>query len=140
MEMLAASSSRSAKPAIFGAAPAPDDQQRRPLGSAREGDAVALEVAAAEMAQAAANLVAIERSIMSITEKGVGLLCTPPFIHPCSCIAAAANTLRCMLTSWHSGCWTGSSCSLSGSACEAFIFEATQGLTWTFHGEDLEGL
>ena len=71
LEMLAASSSRSSKPNIFGAAPAPEDQQRRQLGSAREGDAVALEVAAAEMAQAAANLVAIERSIMALTEKGV---------------------------------------------------------------------
>ncbi len=71
LEMLAASSSRSSKPAIFGAAPAPEEQQRRPLGSAREGDAVALEVAAAEMAQAAANLVAIERSIVALNEKGV---------------------------------------------------------------------
>ena len=71
LEMLAASSSKSSKPSIFGAAPAPEDQQRRQLGSAREGDAVALEVAAAEMAQAAAALVAIERSLMSLTEKGV---------------------------------------------------------------------
>jgi alpha-amylase len=71
LQMLAASTSRSSKPAIFGAAPVPEDTQRRPLGSAREGDAVALEIAAAEMAQAAANLVAIERSIISLQEKGV---------------------------------------------------------------------
>ncbi|KAK9915375.1 hypothetical protein WJX75_008171 [Coccomyxa subellipsoidea] len=70
LEMLAASSSKSSKPSIFGAAPAPEEQQRRPLGSAREGDTVALEVAAAEMAQAAANLVAIERSIVGLTERG----------------------------------------------------------------------
>lgn len=75
--MLAASSSKSSKPSIFGAAPAPEEQQRRPLGSAREGDTVALEVAAAEMAQAAANLVAIERSIVALTERGVRLHCHP---------------------------------------------------------------
>ena len=70
--MLAGSSSKSSKPAIFGAAPAPDDGgPRRPLGSAREGDAGALEVAAAEMAQSAATLVAIERTIMALSEKGV---------------------------------------------------------------------
>ena len=72
LQMLAASSSKSSKPAIFGAAPVPEDTQRRQLGSAREGDAVALEIAAAEMAQAASNLVAIERSIISLTEQGVG--------------------------------------------------------------------
>ncbi len=72
LRMLAGSSYKSSKPAIFGAAPAPDDGgPRRPLGSAREGDAVALEVAAAEMAQAASTLVAIERTIMSLSEKGV---------------------------------------------------------------------
>ena len=72
LRMLSGSSSKSSKPAIFGAAPAPDDGgPRRPLGSAREGDAVALEVAAAEMAQAASTLVAIERTIMSLSEKGV---------------------------------------------------------------------
>ena len=82
LRMLAGSSSRSSKPAIFGAAPAPDDGgPRRPLGSAREGDAVALEVAAAEMAQAAAALVAIERTIMSATEKGVSPCC---FVCPMS--------------------------------------------------------
>ncbi|CAL5221418.1 g3605 [Coccomyxa viridis] len=71
LRMLAGSSYKSSKPAIFGAAPAPDDGgPRRPLGSAREGDAVALEVAAAEMAQAASTLVAIERTIMSLSEKG----------------------------------------------------------------------
>ena len=76
LRTLAGSSSRSSKPAIFGAAPAPDDGgSRRPLGSAREGDAVALEVAAAEMAQAAAALVAIERTIMSVTERGVSPCC-----------------------------------------------------------------
>ncbi len=72
IQSLAGSSSRSSKPAIFGAAPAPDDGgPRRPLGSAREGNAVALEVAAAEMAQSAATLVAIERTIMALSEKGV---------------------------------------------------------------------
>lgn len=70
--MLAGASSKSSKPAIFGAAPAPDGGgPRRPLGSAREGDAVALEVAAAEMAQSASTLVAIERTIMALSEKGV---------------------------------------------------------------------
>ena len=72
IQSLAGSSSRSSKPAIFGAAPAPDDGgPRRPLGSAREGDTVALEVAAAEMAHSAAMLVAIERTIMALSEKGV---------------------------------------------------------------------
>lgn len=75
--MLAGSSSKSSKPAIFGAAPEADaGGPRRPLGSAREGDAVALEVAAAEMAQSASTLVAIERTIMALAEKGVRLSCT----------------------------------------------------------------
>ena len=94
LEMLAAPSSRSSKPSIFGAAPAPEEQNRRPLGSAREGDTVALEVAAAEMAQAAAKLVALERSIVALTEKGVRLplhsttavrgVGTSPVLQPCS--------------------------------------------------------
>ena len=72
LRMLAGVTSKSSKPAIFGAAPVPDDGgPRRPLGSAREGDAVALEVAAAEMAQSASTLVAIERTIMALSQKGV---------------------------------------------------------------------
>ena len=78
LRMLAGASSKSSKPAIFGAAPAPDGGgPRRPLGSAREGDAVALEVAAAEMAQSASTLVAIERTIMALSEKGV--CCCHPY-------------------------------------------------------------
>ena len=105
LRMLAGSSSRSSKPAIFGAAPAPDEGgPRRPLGSAREGDAVALEVAAAEMAQAAAALVAIERTIMSATEKGVSpccFMCMCPTMAPCS--GVRNQELRCH--GWYS--WTG---------------------------------
>ena len=105
LRMLAGSSSRSSKPAIFGAAPAPDDGGlRRPLGSAREGDAVALEVAAAEMAQAAAALVAIERTIMSATERGVSPRC---FMCPCPTVAPCGGVSNQKVTcyGWYS--WTG---------------------------------
>jgi len=86
--MLAGASSKSSKPAIFGAAPTPDSEgPRRPLGSAREGDAVALEVAAAEMAQSASMLVAIERTIMALSEKGViALSC---HARSCTCTSEA---------------------------------------------------
>jgi predicted phage tail protein len=43
----------------------------RPLASTSEGNTAALELAAAEMAQAAANLVAMERDIISMELMGV---------------------------------------------------------------------
>ncbi|KAK9829872.1 hypothetical protein WJX72_008358 [[Myrmecia] bisecta] len=71
---LCATSSRSSKPAIYGVAAAAEVQRLRPLSSsssgALEGDAAALELAAAEMAQAAANLVQIERAIVELVATG----------------------------------------------------------------------
>lgn len=61
----AAASSRSGKPAIYGIAATAELQRIRPTqdGTALESDALSLEVAAAEMAQAAAALVSLEREL-----------------------------------------------------------------------------
>jgi len=58
-------SSKSSKPAIHGEAQ-PDDK----LSILKAGDIVALELAAAEMANAAADLVSIERELMTAFERG----------------------------------------------------------------------
>lgn len=65
---ICASTSRSSKPAIYGLAAEAEVRRLRPLSTspaAMEGDAAALELAAAEMAQAAAHLVSLERDIIS---------------------------------------------------------------------------
>eukprot|EP01026_Neomeris_dumetosa_P067015 TRINITY_DN6517_c0_g1_i8.p1 TRINITY_DN6517_c0_g1~~TRINITY_DN6517_c0_g1_i8.p1 ORF type:complete len:559 (-),score=98.34 TRINITY_DN6517_c0_g1_i8:29-1705(-) len=65
---LTAGSSRSRKPAIYGIAAAAEVSRLRPLSvDDTDGGAAALELAAAEMAQAAANVVQVEKSIESIT-------------------------------------------------------------------------
>eukprot|EP01025_Chloroclados_australasicus_P036479 TRINITY_DN3719_c0_g3_i1.p1 TRINITY_DN3719_c0_g3~~TRINITY_DN3719_c0_g3_i1.p1 ORF type:complete len:698 (-),score=116.69 TRINITY_DN3719_c0_g3_i1:415-2508(-) len=67
---LTAGSSRSRKPAIYGIAAAAEVTRLRPLSlEATEGGAAALELAAAEMAQAAAGLVQVERQIVSIMSR-----------------------------------------------------------------------
>jgi len=66
---ICASTSRSSKPAIYGLAAEAEIRRLRPLSTtpaALEGDAAALELAAAEMAQAAANLVSLEREIIEV--------------------------------------------------------------------------
>lgn len=70
--VFAAASSRSGKPAIYGVAAQAELQRIRPMpdGSNLESDALQLELAAAEMAQAAAALVSIEREIAAATSSG----------------------------------------------------------------------
>jgi len=64
-----AGSSRSSRPAIYGIVAAAEVERLRPLGSAESQDEVAtLELAAAEMAQAAAELVAVEREILTLRD------------------------------------------------------------------------
>jgi len=53
----------SSLPAIYGVAAEAEVKRLRPLSTGAEGDAAALELAAAEMAQAAAQLVAVEREV-----------------------------------------------------------------------------
>ncbi|KAL3150549.1 Alpha-amylase [Trebouxia sp. C0010 RCD-2024] len=67
---LISKSSRSSQPQIFGAAPAAPVQKQRQSAGQMQGSASALETAAAEMGQAAASLVAIERQIVELTEQG----------------------------------------------------------------------
>ena len=53
----------STMPAIYGVAAEAEVKRLRPLSTGAKGDAAALELAAAEMAQAAAQLVAVEREV-----------------------------------------------------------------------------
>jgi alpha-amylase len=62
------SSQRSSKPAIYGIVAAAEVMRLRPLSGVNQGDVGSLELAAAEMAQAAAVLVSREREIMSLTD------------------------------------------------------------------------
>lgn len=65
------SSNRSSKPAIYGMVAAAEVRRLRPLsGTLAQNDAAALELAAAEMAQAAADLVTLEREIVSLAKAG----------------------------------------------------------------------
>lgn len=68
---MTASSSRSSRPAIYGIVAAAEVERLRPLSGAGSHDEVQmLELAAAEMAQAAAELVATERDILRLRAKG----------------------------------------------------------------------
>ncbi len=68
---LTMTSSRSSRPAIYGIVAAAEVERLRPLSGAASHDEVAtLELAAAEMAQAAAELVATEREILRLRSKG----------------------------------------------------------------------
>lgn len=68
---LTSSSSQSSRPAIYGIIAAAEVDRLRPLsGSASQSEVATLELAAAEMAQAAAELVATEREILRLREKG----------------------------------------------------------------------
>jgi len=69
---LAMTSSRSSKPAIYGIVAAAEVERLRPLagGAASQSEVQTLELAAAEMAQAAAELVAKEREILNLRTKG----------------------------------------------------------------------
>lgn len=70
---LAASSSRSSKPAIYGIVAAAEVERLRPLsasGSGARNEVQSLELTAAEMAQAAADLVSKEREILSLRSAG----------------------------------------------------------------------
>lgn len=58
----------SSLPAIYGVAAEAEVKRLRPLSTGQEGDAAALELAAAEMAQAAAQLVAVEREVKAAAE------------------------------------------------------------------------
>ena len=58
----------STMPAIYGVAAEAEVKRLRPLSTGQEGDAAALELAAAEMAQAAAQLVAVEREVKAAAE------------------------------------------------------------------------
>lgn len=58
----------STMPAIYGVAAEAEIKRLRPLSTGQEGDAAALELAAAEMAQAAAKLVAVEREVKAAAE------------------------------------------------------------------------
>lgn len=58
----------STMPAIYGVAAEAEVKRLRPLSTGAEGDAAALELAAAEMAQAAAQLVAVEREVKAAAE------------------------------------------------------------------------
>ena len=73
---MCATSQRSEKPAIYGAAAAAEPR-RRALGPTKEGDAAALEAAAAEMAAAASVLVEAERQVAAMSAEGV----RPHFTH-----------------------------------------------------------
>ena len=67
VEAFAHSSSRSSKPAIYGIVAAAEVERLKPLtGANSQNDVQALELSAAEMAQAAAELVAKEREIISL--------------------------------------------------------------------------
>lgn len=67
---LTSSSSRSGKPAIYGIVAAAEVSRLRPLTSASADEASKLELAAAEMAQAAAHLVDLEREIVGLSTTG----------------------------------------------------------------------
>lgn len=68
---LTSSSSQSSRPAIYGIIAAAEVDRLRPLsGSASQSEVATLELAAAEMAQAAAELVATEREILRLRDKG----------------------------------------------------------------------
>ncbi len=70
---LTSSSSRSSKPAIYGVVAAAEVERLRPLsasGPNANNDAGSLELAAAEMAHAAAELVALEKDILRSSENG----------------------------------------------------------------------
>lgn len=58
----------STMPAIYGVHAEAEVKRLRPLSTGQEGDAAALELAAAEMAQAAAQLVAVEREVKAAAE------------------------------------------------------------------------
>ncbi|KAG1659688.1 hypothetical protein FOA52_004327 [Chlamydomonas sp. UWO 241] len=71
LDELTSTSSRSSRPAIYGIVAAAEVERLRPLSGAGMADEVAtLELAAAEMAQAAAELVATEREILRLRQKG----------------------------------------------------------------------
>lgn len=65
---LALSSLRSSKPAIYGVVAAAEVERLRPQASTN--NAAALELAAAELAQAAAEVVTLEREIQELAKKG----------------------------------------------------------------------
>jgi alpha-amylase len=68
---ITSTSSRSSKPAIYGMVAAAEVRRLRPLsGTLAQNDAAQLELAAAEMAQAAADLVCLEREIMTLSKSG----------------------------------------------------------------------
>ena len=58
----------STMPAIYGVAAEAEVKRLRPLSTGAKGDAAALELAAAEMAQAAAQLVAVEREVKAAAD------------------------------------------------------------------------
>ena len=58
----------STMPAIYGVAAEAEVKRLRPLSTGAKGDAAALELAAAEMAQAAAQLVAVEREVQAAAD------------------------------------------------------------------------
>ena len=62
----------SSLPAIYGVAAEAEVKRLRPLSTGADGDAAALELAAAEMAQAAAQLVAVEREVKLAGDRAVG--------------------------------------------------------------------
>ncbi|KAJ9522476.1 hypothetical protein QJQ45_008233 [Haematococcus lacustris] len=72
---MTATSSRSGRPAIYGIVAAAEVERLRPLsnlsGQAAASEVQSLELTAAEMAQAAADLVAREREILNLRGKGV---------------------------------------------------------------------
>jgi alpha-amylase len=69
---MCSNTSRSSKPAIYGIVAAAEVERLRPLsqGDTSHNEVSSLELAAAEMAQAAAELVAKEREILSMRSKG----------------------------------------------------------------------
>lgn len=72
IETFTANSSQSSLPAIYGVVAAAEVQRLRPLSTsaASQDDAAKLELAAAEMAQAAAELVTLERAIIAMVKDG----------------------------------------------------------------------
>ncbi len=70
---MTSATSRSGRPAIYGIVAAAEVERLRPLSqntAAAQSEVQALELTAAEMAQAAADLVAREREILSLKNKG----------------------------------------------------------------------
>jgi len=74
LSMTSTTSNRSGMPAIYGVVAAAEVERLKPLselsGVAAKGEVSSLELTAAEMAQAAANLVAQEREILDLQSKG----------------------------------------------------------------------